>query len=99
MKTFRGSLAGAIARGGAPSAGMACVFRGVGRALAKLLRARAESERRLKIVERLKVTPRQGLLLVEVGDERLIIATSDGSASAFYSLKKQTEIRIEGSCA
>nr|WP_275425895.1 flagellar biosynthetic protein FliO [Occallatibacter savannae] len=62
------------------------------------LRARAASESRLKILDRFRVTPRQGLLLVEVEDERLLVATSDGSATAFYPLRRPVAIPVEGSC-
>lgn len=65
-------------------------------------------EQSLRIVERIRVTPRQSFFLVEVEGERLLVATSDASAPVFHTVKKRStatrnrrpiEIRIEGTCA
>jgi flagellar biogenesis protein FliO len=76
--------------------------RGVGSWIVNRLRLRSDRVGRLKILEQLRVTPRNGLVLVEVEGERLLMATSDGSAPAIYPLKDRAadlDIQIEGSCA
>jgi flagellar biogenesis protein FliO len=65
------------------------------------LRSRSEGVARLRVLEQLKVTPRNGLALIEVSGERFLMATSDGSAPAIFPIKNSaavSEIRIEGSC-
>ena len=71
--------------------------RSFGAWLMKRLRSRAEDASRLKVLERIRVTPRQLLLLIEAEGERLLVATSEGSASTIYRL--DTEIRLEGTCS
>ena len=72
------------------------------------LSPRAFGKQSLRIVERIRVTPRQALILVEVEGERLLVATSDVSAPAFYPVKRRPaasrnrrpiEIKIEGTGA
>lgn len=81
--------------------------RGLGAWFVDRLRRGATTSNRLRVVEQIRVTPRQLLVLVEVEGERLLMATSDVSAPAFYPVKKcarpsrqrEAAIRIEGTCA
>ena len=77
-------------------------LRSLGSWMVNRLRSRSEVVAKVRILERLRVTPRNGLVLIEIEGERLLMATSEGSAPAIYPLKRPaagSEIRIEGSCA
>jgi flagellar biogenesis protein FliO len=72
------------------------------------LRSRPRNSPKLQVVEQIRVSPRQLLVLLEVEGERLLLATSEVSAPAFYPIKKASTasnrkrsitIRIEGTCA
>jgi len=67
--------------------------------LLERLRCRSGDDPPLRVLGRIRVTPRQGLLLIEAEGERLLVATSDGSAATIYPLGTPAEIRVEGSCA
>lgn len=61
------------------------------------VRSRSEDASPLRVLQRIRITPRQLLLLVEAQGERLLVATSDGSSSTIYPL--DGEIRLEGTCS
>jgi len=82
--------------------------RGFGAWLIDRLRPRCSSAPKLRVLEQIRVTPKQVLFLIEVEGERLLMAASDASAPAFYPFKKSAPamrrrgpaaIRIEGQCS
>lgn len=99
MGAFIEALTSAMGRGG-PVAGEESRRRGsLGAWLVDRVRHHSERDSRLRILERVRVTPRQVLVLVEAEGERLLVATSDGSAPAIFALGGPERIRVEGSCA
>ena len=50
------------------------------------LRSREKAQPRLSVVERVSLAPRQILALVEADGQRLLVATSQDGAPAFYPL-------------
>ena len=91
------ALTTAMGRGGPAVGKEGGGSRSLGAWLVERLRSRAEDASRLKVLERIRVTPRQLLLLIEAEGERLLVATSEGSATTIYPLG--TQIRLEGTCS
>ena len=54
------------------------------------LRSRPEGVVRLRILEQLRATPRNGLVLIEVEGERLLMATSDGRRTRHLSAQRRS---------
>jgi hypothetical protein len=54
--------------------------------LADTLRQKREGRRRLQLVERIALGPRQSLVLVEAEGRRILVATSAEGGPAFYPL-------------
>jgi len=50
------------------------------------LRSRGRAKRRLELVERITLAPRQSLALVEAEGRRFLVATSGEGGAAFYPL-------------
>jgi len=70
------------------------------------LHRRAESQPRLAVVERINLSPRQTLALVEADGQRFLVATPPEGAPAFHPLRspspsrrRVTEIKLEGTVA
>lgn len=99
MAAFMDALTTAMARNGPNVSDEAGTKKSLGTWLVRRLRFRSEGVSRLRVLEKVRITPRQGLILIAVEGERLLVATSDGSASAIYPLSRAGEIRVEGSCA
>lgn len=99
MGAFIEALTSAIGRNGPVREEVAPTRRSLGARLMKRFRFRSEVAPRLRVVERVRVTPRQALVLVEAEGERLLVATSDGSASVIHPLGGPTRIQVEGRCA
>ena len=97
MSAFLNALLAATRRSGAGLSGGSRDQRNLWTWLAERLRSRSEHGSRLRVLERITVTPRQLLLLIEAEGERLVVATSDGSSSTIYPL--DGEIRLEGTCS
>jgi hypothetical protein len=63
-----------------------------GRLLARL-RSSGDPPRRLTLVERIALAPRQSLTLVEAEGRRILVATSAEGAAAFYALDQQPRLQ------
>lgn len=99
MGAFIEALTSAIERNGPTVHGDARIRESLGTRLVRRLRSRSEGVSKLRVLEKVRITPRQGLFLIDAEGERLLVATSDGSTSAIFPLSRAGEIRIEGSCA
>jgi len=53
------------------------------------LRSRPRAERRLALLERIALAPRQSLALVEAEGRRILVATSTEGGPAFYPLDER----------
>jgi flagellar biogenesis protein FliO len=74
--------------GGAPTGGLAAWL------IAKL-RPRPRAERRLELLERILLAPRQSLALVEAEGRRILVATSAEGGPAFYPLDEKHRMAAE----
>lgn len=61
--------------------------RGLGEWVMNRLRHRAVTQRRLMVIERIHLAPRQTLALVEADGHKLLVATSGEGTSTFFQLK------------
>jgi flagellar biogenesis protein FliO len=65
---------------------MADELGGIAGWLMKMLRGKKAAAARLALVERITLAPRQSLALIEAEGRRILVATSQEGAPAFFSL-------------
>ncbi|MBS1803026.1 MAG: flagellar biosynthetic protein FliO [Acidobacteria bacterium] len=108
MGVFADALGSLRSEGRGIPPGKSPIRPGLAAWLLRRFRPQSDSVPRLRILERIRLTPRQALILVEVDGERLLMATSDASAPAFYPVKgiarvsRQSDRRsipIAGTCS
>jgi len=108
MGVFAQALRGVSVEAQRVTSGQTLAKKGLAVWLIGKLRPQVDSMPRVRILERIRVTPRQVLILVEVEGERLLMGASDGSTPAFHLVKKRatasgprqvSAIRVEGTCA
>ena len=84
MGVFANALNAAVSNAG--SAEISRSHRGVGAWLIDHFRRRALPARRLAVVERVNLAPRQTIALVEADGQRVLVATSQEGTPAFFPL-------------
>lgn len=65
---------------------LSAVRRSIGGWLSVRLQRSSQPPRRLAVIERVSLTPRQSLVMVEADSQRLLVAVSSEGAPVFYPL-------------
>jgi hypothetical protein len=89
LGAFIDTLTNAMVQKGPPGAGRSRSHGSLGAWLMSRVRSRKEDVRRVRVVEQVRVTPRQGVALIEVEGELYLMPTGEGGVAAIFPVKKR----------